>query len=279
LIRNSKTELFGAIDQLGNLGVDRLSFTGGEPMLRDDLGELVRRGADNNMLVNVITNGTLLTEAKINEIIDAGAGVITLSLDTMDSRLYRHLRGIPIDRIEQSLTLLNKVAENGRVLVTLNCVITMLNLPDLPELLAHVRAHNMGISFQPFHPILGFQRSELMPTVQTVKDLNLAIENILEMKKRGFSILNTSRYLRALPKFMLGEKKLMKHCISGYANVNIDPRLNVRPCWLLSPIGNLRERSLKDIWKSQEFCQARDSMWKLDCPGCLLICHCEFAKL
>jgi len=134
LIRNSKTELFGAIDQLGNLGVDRLSFTGGEPMLRDDLGELVRRGADNNMLVNVITNGTLLTEAKINEIIDAGAGVITLSLDTMDSRLYRHLRGIPIDRIEQSLTLLNKVAENGRVLVTLNCVITMLNLPDLPEL-------------------------------------------------------------------------------------------------------------------------------------------------
>jgi MoaA/NifB/PqqE/SkfB family radical SAM enzyme len=83
-----------AIADLAKLGAVFVNLTGGEPLLRDDLTQIVRRAAaDRSVLITVATNGLELSEGKARELAGAGAAMITMSLDGPDAATHDASRG------------------------------------------------------------------------------------------------------------------------------------------------------------------------------------------
>ena len=60
-------------------------------------------------------------------------------------------------------------------------------------------------------------------------------------------------------------------------NVFVDAYMNVHCCWdgCFKPIGNLQEHSLKEIWSSKAYQDAREKMMDCDCSGCWYLCTGE----
>src|SRR3990172_11893071 len=70
-------------------------LTGGEPLLRSDLCELVAYASGLGLMVVVGTNGTLLDARRVTELQAAGARAIGISLDSLDPTYHDHFRGLP----------------------------------------------------------------------------------------------------------------------------------------------------------------------------------------
>ena len=267
-----------ALRQLALLGVRKVTISGGEPLLWPHLPELVRYGAkEQGLIINVLTNGLLLNGERVYTLVEAGVSVIGLSLDSLRPEVYFALRGVALEKIDRARRELEQIARKGIAKVGLTAVVTMLNLPDLLEVAEYAKQHNMGLSLQPYNPVHGFERPDLLPNEETFPRLKQAIEKVIEAKAKGFPILNSTHYLKMIPLFMKDRNSVKKGiCIAGYTSVNIDTSLNVLPCWNLPPVGNLRQCSLKEIWYSEAFKKARLRMRRLQCPGCLLLCHHEY---
>lgn len=69
-----------------------VAITGGEPLLRHDLYEVMRRMTDFGMCVGIVTNGTLLTEDRVRKLVDAGLQTMSISIDGPDD-LHDKVRG------------------------------------------------------------------------------------------------------------------------------------------------------------------------------------------
>src|SRR5207244_4183002 len=78
------------------LGVEKIRLTGGEPLLRRDLERLVEMLAHIRGLrdLTLTTNGSLLTAEKARALKDAGLTRITLSLDSLDDRVFRAMNDV-----------------------------------------------------------------------------------------------------------------------------------------------------------------------------------------
>src|SRR5690606_19641440 len=122
------------------LGVRKLRLTGGEPLLRRELPDLVRRLAAIDAIEDLAltTNGSLLA-AQAAALRDAGLQRITISLDTLDPDRFRALSG-GRGTIDDVLAGIDAAARAGFRPLKINCVVLRdLNDSDVPGLVAHFR--------------------------------------------------------------------------------------------------------------------------------------------
>ncbi len=88
-------EAKSALDQAAALGTLQVIFSGGEPLLRDDLSDLVAHAHALGMLTRVSTNGALLTRDRVGELKRAGLTQCGISIDDPDPAVHDRLRGLP----------------------------------------------------------------------------------------------------------------------------------------------------------------------------------------
>ena len=81
------------IDDAQDLGVTIIAFTGGEPLLRDDVFELISHVDKKKAMPIMFTNGLLLTEENVNKLVDAGLYSIFVSIDSPIPNEHNKLRG------------------------------------------------------------------------------------------------------------------------------------------------------------------------------------------
>ncbi|WP_457615306.1 GTP 3',8-cyclase MoaA [Methanopyrus sp.] len=113
------------------IGVRKVKITGGEPLLRDDLVEIIE-GARNFDEVSLVTNGVLLAKYA-GDLAEAGLDRVNVSLDTIDPELYRELtrsRFSPYDVIEG----IGAAVSEGLTPVKVNVVLTSDTVRTLPAL-------------------------------------------------------------------------------------------------------------------------------------------------
>src|SRR5690606_37941389 len=79
--------------QARELGAAQLGFSGGEPLVRQDLAELVKAERDLGFYTNLITSGIGLTEKRITELSDAGLDHIQISFQAADEEVNNMLAG------------------------------------------------------------------------------------------------------------------------------------------------------------------------------------------
>ena len=141
------------IDVLAGLGVTKIRFTGGEPLLRKDIVELVRQAKSHTGIktVSLTTNGLLL-DRFLPALIDAGLDSLNFSIDTLDDNRYRAItRREEFKRVRENLDMLLKT---DAISVKLNVVLMRdINSDELQRFVDFTKDHSVTVRFielQPF---------------------------------------------------------------------------------------------------------------------------------
>jgi len=100
------------IDESQDLGVTIIAFTGGEPLLREDIFELISYVDKRKALPILFTNGLLLTDENVEKLVDAGLYSLFVSIDSSSPEEHNSLRGMP-GLFEAAVNGLQKMKSKG----------------------------------------------------------------------------------------------------------------------------------------------------------------------
>ena len=89
----STDRIFSLLDELKKLGTKHLHFTGGEPMLRKDLFEIMIHAKELDLSLSINTNGTLISRRIAENLVDSGVQEVIISLDSANPEIHDEIRG------------------------------------------------------------------------------------------------------------------------------------------------------------------------------------------
>jgi MoaA/NifB/PqqE/SkfB family radical SAM enzyme len=261
------------------LGIKKVSLSGGEPLLRKDLEEVISVFSK-DMSVSVITNGILLTKERADSLVQAGVNIIVLSLDTLNPDIYKELRGVPFKHAQAALDVLMYVNEKySGVFTSISCVVTSYNMKELVNFAKDVTKmgkNKIAITFQAYERVEGKQNDPLIPGNEDYTALKKEMNQLAGMKKLGCPINNSPEYLKFIPDYLVYRKMGDGFiCDACYSSVSIDSNLELHPCYPLPSVANLRDEKLEDLWFSEKMNLQRIKMKNGECPGCSTVFHKE----
>ncbi len=249
-------------------GVLQADFTGGEPLARPDIVELVRAARSAGLYVNLITSGLPLDEAKLAALVDAGLDHIQLSFQGAREETANEISGTKSHA--QKLRVLDWLKRH-RVAVTLNFVIHRRNIDQLEEMLAFAGsscATRIEFANVQYYGWAFANRENLLPTrVQLDQSLTL-------IKREQERLQGRIRVEYVVPDYYA---KYPKPCMGGWGRklMLITPNGDALPCHAAQVIPgltfeNVMDRSLCEIWEqSATFQKFRGEAWMQEpCKTC-----------
>jgi pyrroloquinoline quinone biosynthesis protein E len=264
-----KTEEWIAVfRQAAELGAMQLSLTGGEPLLRTDLADLVRAGHDAGLYVNVITSGVGLTEARLDQLIEAGLDHAQLSFQDSREASANAFAGAKTHELKL------RVAEWIRsrpIGFTVNMVVHRGNVDRLEELIDFAVAcgpQKLEVANVQYYGWALRNREALLPTREQLERSVAVVEAARERLKGTLRIdFVTPDYYAKYP----------KPCMGGWGHqfMLIDPAGRALPCHAAPDLPGLefvsvREKPLRWIWEeSPMFTAFRGEDWMPEpCRSC-----------
>ncbi len=235
------------IDQIAEVGNPVIIMSGGEPLLRNDVFELAQYGTEKGLRMSMGTNGTLITDQTARKLKHAGIKKVAISLDSSTPEGHDEFRGVKgswkrvINGIE--------ACKRNNIDVQINTTITQQNYDEIDDIM--VLAEKLGA--KDFHPFF------LVPTGRGRKIENLSpvmyekmIRDVFEKSaKYNLNVKPTCapQFMRIAEQTGLELKHIVRGCIAGLSYCRIYPTGEVTPCpYLPIKLGNIREKSFKDIW-------------------------------
>ncbi len=151
VLRNE--EFVRMVDLFAGLGVWKVRFTGGEPLVRKGFIDIISqiRGLHPELELCLTTNGTLLG-GHLESLADLGVRKLNISLDTLDRERYRSITGR--DQIRSVLTAIDKALDLGAFNIKINAVLFRETLEELPELMDYAGGRGLVIRFIERMPFL-----------------------------------------------------------------------------------------------------------------------------
>jgi pyrroloquinoline quinone biosynthesis protein E len=249
-------------------GVLQIDFTGGEPLARPDLADLIRNARAAGLYVNLITSGLPLDETRLDELIQAGLDHIQLSFQGATEKSANEFSGT--NAHAQKLRVLDWL-KSRRVAVTLNFVIHRQNIDQLPQMVAlgeSSSATRIEFANVQYYGWAFANRGDLLPSRE---QLERSIEFLKETEER----LRGKIHVEFVVPDYYG--KYPKACMGGWARkfILVTPDGDALPCHAAKIIpglrfDNLKDRSLREVWeKSEAFQKFRGEEWLPEpCKSC-----------
>ena len=224
-------------DVAARMGCVQVSLGGGEPAMRDDLPDIVRAFQSRGMNTRVLSNGVALTRRKIQRLIDAGLREVSVSLDSLDPETQDSLdnaAGAHKKRLENLLALAELLPRRGS-LPLLNTVVTARNVEQLPQIVRFAERIGFHASLIPVHLAGGSDHrfytddDELRFDDGQARRLRQVYAELLSMKRRGATIINSSVFLEQSPAYLLSGEASWP-CRAGELFVSVGPNGKVAAC-------------------------------------------------
>jgi len=263
------TEIWSRVfHEAADAGVLQADLTGGEPLARLDIVELVRAARSSGLYVNLITSGLPLDEAKLAALVAAGLDHFQLSFQGAREDTANEISGTKSHA--QKLRVLDWLKQH-RIAVTLNFVIHRRNLDQLEEMLALAEsscATRVEFANVQYYGWAFANRENLLPT-RTQLDHSLAFIQREQERLQG-----KIRIEYVVPDYYA---KYPKPCMGGWGRklMLITPSGDALPCHAAQVIPglvfeNVKNRSLREIWEhSAAFQKFRGEDWMQEpCKTC-----------
>jgi pyrroloquinoline quinone biosynthesis protein E len=250
------------------LGALQLGFSGGEPMLRDDIEELVEEAERLGYYTNLITSGVGLTPERLKKLKEVGLKQIQLSLQSAERALTDRLVGARAHDLK--LEVAKRIKAEGFPMV-LNVPVFRQNIDQVEEILA--LAEEIGVDYLEFANIQYYNwallnRDELLPTREQLERAEAAVARARERLGGRMTIYFViPDYFETRP----------KACMNGWGTIHltIAPDGAALPCQEVRVIEGLefptvREHSLQWLWEeSPLFQKFRGDSWMPEpCRSC-----------
>src|SRR5712692_10017312 len=249
-------------------GVLQVDFTGGEPLARPDIVELVRAARSAGLYVNLITSGMPLDETGLAALIAAGLDHIQLSFQGAREELANEISGTKSHA--QKLRVLGWLRQH-RVAVTLNFVIHRRNIDQLEEMLTIAEsscATRIEFANVQYYGWAFANRENLLPTRAQLD------QSLTFIKREQERLQGRIRIAYVVPDYYA---KFPKPCMGGWGRklMLITPSGDALPCHAAQVIPglsfeNVKDRSLLEIWEhSAAFQKFRGEDWMQEpCKTC-----------
>jgi pyrroloquinoline quinone biosynthesis protein E len=261
-------EWIDVFQQSGQLGMLHAHFTGGEPLARADLTELIAGARAAGLYTNLITSGVGLNESRLQALVDAGLDHLQLSLQDSREDSANWIAGAKAHAHKLELS---RIIRQHQIAFTVNLVVHRQNLDHIEEMLAFIEQlapERMEIAHTQYYGWALRNRASLLPTRS---QLERAVEAVSAAEKR---LAGKIRIDSVVPDYYA---RFPKSCMGGWGRrlMLVNPGGKVLPCHAAEVIPgmsfeNVREQSLERIWReSDSFQRFRGEAWMPEpCRSC-----------
>jgi PqqA peptide cyclase len=256
------------LEEACELGIVQVHFTGGEPLLRPDLEQLIHRARELSLFVNLITSGIGVTEKRIRQLVEAGLDSIQLSVQASLPELSDSIAGFKAHEKKEQAA---RIILAGGLPLHMNVVLHRHNIHQIEEMIELCMswgAKRLELANTQYYGWAFLNRQHLLPTKE---QLATAEETYMRAKERfGKKI----ELIWILPDYY---EDFPKPCMGGWGNISltVTPDGRVLPCTAASNINSLqfesvKEYNLKWIWEeSTAFNAFRGFDWMVGpCKTC-----------
>jgi len=229
-----KSEYIRLLDDLNDIsGTLNITFTGGEPLLNNDISNVANYAKKKNNNISLLTNGILICKSNVNEISEL-FGLIKISIDGSNKLTHEYHRGeSSYDKTINAIDLLDKHNANYMISMT----VTKSNIDDIESM---SKKYGSRLTFAPLF-VAGKAKNKKELSISG-EDYYNALNNVDEINPMGY-----------LAESLVSAKcgKIIK-CAIGDREISISANGNVYPCHLLHYdefyCGNIREESMFNIY-------------------------------
>ncbi len=253
------------IRNLADFGVPVILFSGGEPLLRKDLFELVSFAREQGVRVALSTNGTLISDKVAKRISDLGFAEVGISLDGIgaDNDIFRGKKGA----YQSALSGIRSCIAQG-LRVSLRLTMTRFNYQQIPAIFRLIE--DEGIDRVCFYHLAysgrgGSLQEEDITHSQTRSVVDLICEHTVDLYRRGYpkEVLTVANhadgvylYLKLRERDPQRADKVLELLRTNGGNNSgikigaVDDRGDVHPdqFWWHYSLGNVHQRKFSDIW-------------------------------
>jgi putative heme d1 biosynthesis radical SAM protein NirJ2 len=263
------TEAKTLIDQIARAGFKIMIFSGGEPLLRPDIFELVTYASGKGLRPVFGTNGMFITPEVAQKLKDAGAAAMGISLDSLDPAKHNQFRGD-----SQAWELAVQGMENCRAIdlpFQIHTTIIDWNQNELLDIIDFA-VEKGAIAHQPFFLIpVGRGKYIEDTSIQVLEN-----EDLLRNIMRKSTEVPISVKPTCAPQFVriarqLGiDMRFTRGCLAGLSYCIINPQGIVQPCaYMKEEVGNVREQPFDEIWENSPiFQKLRTQAYAKPCGSC-----------
>lgn len=262
-------EFLAVLRDMKAIGTAGVGFTGGEPMLREDLPVLLRATTRLGMHAHLNSDG-LFVARDAERLLATGVRSVNISLDGPDADTHDRARGRSGAFVQATDALRALRAARGRRSLPRITAVTVLTSHNLERVEAVVDvALAAGADRVGVIPVHDFGQGETAVTAARVA----AGQDVLRRLHHKGLLDNSLAYLDLLPRAFRGDPSPL-FCYAPYASVVVDCYGDVFPCFPLmerhQPLGRL---PLAVLWRSAAYEEARQAL--RSCTACLWNCHTE----
>ncbi len=257
------------LGEIARAGFKIMIFSGGEPLLRPDILELVRHAAGLGLRPVFGTNGTLITEEKALALKAAGALGMGISLDSLDEKKHDSFRSFPGAWAGAVRGM--EACKKAGLPFQIHTTVMDWNAPEL-EAMTNFAVEKGAVAHHFFFLVPTGRGAEIEKTSLDAEAYEAVLTRIMAKQKTVPIELKPTcapQFMR-IAKEMNVETRFRRGCLAGLAYCIIGPRGKVQPCAYLNiEAGDVRKTPFDEIWKNAEiFRRLRTLDYKGACGVC-----------
>lgn len=270
---------------LAAIGTSVVLLIGGEPFIRTDIIRIVTAFIKEGIHVRLQTNGIASRNA-LEQCVAQGAHDISVSLDSLDESSQNMINGMMEHSWRRSLEtvcVINDIFPKNTT-AFFGTVLMPQNINEIPNILAFATDIGWGISLVPVHTTTmnyprGFcayaENDQFMFSEKDMNDTYTCIETLKKMKKKGFNLYDSDRYLDDICRFVDNKEMQWRErndgvCDSPNLYFAIDPSGCLQPCcdYVLKKTFPVYDDKFPEWFQNGEI---HNEVFKYtyNCPGCL----------
>ena len=257
------------ISEVANAGFKIMIFSGGEPMTREDIYELIAYAKEMGLRPVLGSNGSLITPEAAQKLKAAGLAGAGISLDSLDKDKHDKLRRL--DGAWEMAVAGMKNCINAGIRTQIHTTVMDWNAEEIEDIMDF--AVEIGASAHHIFFLVPTGRGEEIVDQALKRD---EYEEILVRIMKKAQTVPIEVKPTCAPQFMRVAKQLgmdlrfSKGCLAGISYCIISPKGDVQPCaYMKMEIGNVKDTPFDEIWQNNEtFKILRTESYKDGCGTC-----------
>ena len=250
----------------------------GEPLLNKDLTKMIKYCTDKGISTYINTNGTILTETKSRELIEAGLHNLSISINSFDEKVFAETRsGASLKKVIENVKRfieIKKELNKKRPIVSFRAILMRETEPTMEELI--LSSNELGIDvlyIQLFISVIADKN--LCDSSLTKEEIQIFANKIENWRKQVKLDIVTESFGKS--------SNNLGQCQLPWFSPNVTAEGYVTPCCTISNpsilnMGNVFEIPFEEIWNSEKFVDFRAGFYKKQPKACIGCQNYKLAK-